>query len=292
MIATKGMSTRARVSTASHAKVGGRTGGTRRVTAMAAASPSVVSSPPARVVLDELPKVYAYDHCPYCVRVRLGLGLKNVKHEVVFMANDDIKTPTGLIGKKIAPIFEIPDEQLIMGESMDIIKKVDAEEKYGPTGFFAAKTDRKDISAWQKSVKDLLRLLHRPRYMAASLPEFQQKDSRDYFIAGHPVPPFDKPEWKAEEFGQDARNKAYDEAMAKTEVLLPELNDALVKLEDLIYSDTACSEGGLGYDDIDLWSRLRSVTIVDGAKFGPKTLAYLNNLSEAGDIPLYFGMKC
>merc|ERR1711937_577883 len=255
MIATKGMSTRARVSTASHAKVGGRTGGTRRVTAMAAASPSVVSSPPARVVLDELPKVYAYDHCPYCVRVRLGLGLKNVKHEVVFMANDDIKTPTGLIGKKIAPIFEIPDEQLIMGESMDIIKKVDAEEKYGPTGFFAAKTDRKDISAWQKSVKDLLRLLHRPRYMAASLPEFQQKDSRDYFIAGHPVPPFDK-------------------------------------LEDLIYSDTACSEGGLGYDDIDLWSRLRSVTIVDGAKFGPKTLAYLNNLSEAGDIPLYFGMKC
>merc|ERR1711937_55217 len=292
MIATKGMSTRARVSTASHAKVGGRTGGTRRVTAMAAASPSVVSSPPARVVLDELPKVYAYDHCPYCVRVRLGLGLKNVKHEVVFMANDDIKTPTGLIGKKIAPIFEIPDESFIMGESMDIIKKVDAEEKYGPTGFFAAKTDRKDISAWQKSVKDLLRLLHRPRYMAASLPEFQQKDSRDYFIAGHPVPPFDKPEWKSEEFGQDARNKAYDEAMAKTEVLLPELNDALVKLEDLIYSDTACSEGGLGYDDIDLWSRLRSVTIVDGAKFGPKTLAYLNNLSEAGDIPLYFGMKC
>jgi len=290
MFATKGLSTRASAGTASHAKVGGRTSA-RRVTAMSAASPSVVTGSPARVVLDDLPKVYAYDHCPYCVRVRLGLGLKNVKHEVVFMANDDIKTPTGLIGKKIAPIFEIPDEQLIMGESMDIIKKIDAEEKYGPTGLFAPKTDRKDISAWQKSVKDLLRLLHRPRYMAASLPEFQQKDSRDYFIAGHPVPPFDKPEWKAEAFGQETRENAYDEAMAKTEVLLPELNEALAKLEDLIFSDTACSEGGLGYDDIDLWSRLRSVTIVDGAKFGPKTLAYLNNISEAGDVPLYFGMK-
>ena len=247
---------------------------------------------PKRVVLDDLPIVYAYDHCPYCVRVRLGLGLKNVKHEVVFMANDDVKKPTGLIGKKIAPIFEIPDEKLIMGESMDIVKKVDAEEKYGATGFFADATDRKDIKAWMKSVKDLLRLLHRPRYMSASLPEFQQKDSRDYFVSGHPVPPFDKPEWKATEFGQEAREKAYAEAMAKTPELIGELNTALVELEKLIYSDVSCSEVGLGYDDIDLWSRLRSVTLVEGAEFQPKTLAYLNNLSEAGDVPLYFGMKC
>ena len=128
--------------------------------------------------------------------------------------------------------------------------------------------------------------------MSASLPEFQQKDSRDYFVSGHPVPPFDKPEWKAAEFGQEAREKAYAEAMAKTPELIGELNTALVELEKLIYSDVSCSEVGLGYDDIDLWSRLRSVTLVEGAEFQPKTLAYLNNLSEAGDVPLYFGMKC
>ncbi|QDZ19854.1 glutathione S-transferase [Chloropicon primus] len=261
------------------------------VRARASAVRAAVERPP-KVVLDELPIVYAYDHCPYCVRVRLGLGLKNVKHEVVFMANDDVKKPTGLIGKKIAPIFEIPDEKLIMGESMDIVKKIDAEEKYGSTGFFAGATDRKDIKAWMKSVKDLLRLLHRPRYMSASLPEFQQRDSRDYFVGGHPVPPYDKPEWKAEEFGQEAREEADAAAMAKTPELLPELNAALVELEKLIYSDSSCSEVGLGLDDIDLWSRLRSVTLVEGAEFQPKTLAYLNNLSEAGDVPLYFGMKC
>ncbi|UPQ99065.1 glutathione S-transferase [Chloropicon primus] len=220
------------------------------VRARASAVRAAVERPP-KVVLDELPIVYAYDHCPYCVRVRLGLGLKNVKHEVVFMANDDVKKPTGLIGKKIAPIFEIPDEKLIMGESMDIVKKIDAEEKYGSTGFFAGATDRKDIKAWMKS-----------------------------------------PEWKAEEFGQEAREEAYAAAMAKTPELLPELNAALVELEKLIYSDSSCSEVGLGLDDIDLWSRLRSVTLVEGAEFQPKTLAYLNNLSEAGDVPLYFGMKC
>ena len=147
MMASKGLSAKANQAVASRRTYPGAS--TRKVTAMKAASSAVLSTQPPRVVLDELPKVYAYDHCPYCVRVRLGLGLKNVKHEVVFMANDDIKTPTGLIGKKIAPIFEIPDESFIMGESMDIIKKVDSEEKYGATGFFAPKTDRKDISAWQ-----------------------------------------------------------------------------------------------------------------------------------------------
>ena len=58
-----------------------------------------------RIVRDELPIVYVYDHCPFCVRVRLALGIKNVKHNVYFLQNDDISTPTKLIGKKIAPIF-------------------------------------------------------------------------------------------------------------------------------------------------------------------------------------------
>ena len=44
------------------------------------------------------PIVYVYDHCPFCVRVRLAFGLKNIKHEVRFLANDDVETPTKLIG--------------------------------------------------------------------------------------------------------------------------------------------------------------------------------------------------
>lgn len=61
-----------------------------------------------RIVRDELPIVYVYDHCPFCVRVRLALGIMNVKHNVHFLGNDDIATPTKLVGKKIAPIFVSP----------------------------------------------------------------------------------------------------------------------------------------------------------------------------------------
>ena len=56
-------------------------------------------------VTDVATTLYVYDHCPFCVRVRLALGLKNIKHNLHFLANDDVKTPTDLVGKKIAPIF-------------------------------------------------------------------------------------------------------------------------------------------------------------------------------------------
>jgi hypothetical protein len=67
--------------------------------------PIVAFTQPDRIVMEELPTLYVYDHCPFCVRVRLALGIKNVKHNLHFLANDDSKTPTSLVGKKIAPIF-------------------------------------------------------------------------------------------------------------------------------------------------------------------------------------------
>lgn len=118
---------------------------------------------PARVALAPLPRLYVYDHCPYCVRVRLAFGLKNIKHDLRFLANDDIATPTSLVGKKVAPIYELPQDGLIMPESLDIIKKVDADERFGPTGLFKPLSGRKDISDWQAKVADTFRLFQRPR---------------------------------------------------------------------------------------------------------------------------------
>lgn len=72
---------------------------------MSSTVPITPFTQPDRVIMDQLPTLYVYDHCPFCVRVRLALGIKNVKHNLHFLANDDVKTPTSLVGKKIAPIF-------------------------------------------------------------------------------------------------------------------------------------------------------------------------------------------
>jgi glutaredoxin 2 len=46
----------------------------------------------------------------------------------------------------------------------------------------------------------------------------------------------------------------------------------------------------VSYDDIDLFSRLRSMTIVKGIQMGPKVSAYMEHFSKVGDIPLYTGL--
>jgi len=248
-----------------------------------------------RIIRDDLPVVYVYDHCPFCVRVRLALGVKNIKHNVHFLANDDIPTPTKLIGKKIAPIFAIPEDDFIMGESLDIIEKVDSDDRFGATGQILPATGRKDIKAWQKSVQTLLRTLQRPRYVATGLiPEFQQIDGRHAFIKNHQLPPYEKPEWKGDGTDEnpgmpmDEKLKLYAEAMSTDPTLLLEdLTAKLIELDDLIYSEHHCSEGGLSMDDIDLWSRLRSITIVKGVQLPAKLRSYMHNLSELGDVPLY-----
>mmetsp|Transcript_23185 Transcript_23185/g.38369 ORF Transcript_23185/g.38369 Transcript_23185/m.38369 type:complete len:299 (-) Transcript_23185:232-1128(-) len=250
-----------------------------------------------RVVMEELPTLYVYDHCPFCVRVRIALGIKNIKYLVNFMANDDIPTPTALVGKKIAPIFELPSDKLIMAESLDIIKLIDSDERFGPIGQIAPATDRTEIKAWQKSVQLLLRTLQRPRYVATGLlPEFQQLDARHAFIKNHQLPPYDKPEWKGNEenpdgMDMDEKLELYAEAMAKDPApLIEELNAKLVELDDVVFSEHYCSEGGLSYDDIDLWARLRSITVIKGVQWPAKLRNYMDNLAALGDVPLYDAM--
>jgi glutaredoxin 2 len=176
-----------------------------------------------------------------------------------------------------------------MAESMDIIKLVDSDEKFGPTGTIAPASGRTDLKDWQKSVQNLLRTLQRPRYVATGLlPEFQQLDARHAFIKNHQLPPYDKPEWKQGDMTMEEKLKIYADAMASDPApLVEELNAKLVELDDILYSKNCCTEGGLSMDDIDLWARLRSITIIKGVKWPAGLRAYMDNLSMLSDVPLY-----
>jgi len=234
-----------------------------------------------KISMAATPELYVYDHCPFCVRVRLALGILGKKHKLVFLENDDVETPTALVGKKISPIWV--DDDGPMPESLDIIAKVDTEKRIAPA------SDRTDLKAWQKSVQAVNRKLQRPRYVMVPLPEFMKKAGRDAFVANHQMPPYEKSEWKGNpDFPLELKYEKYQEAFAESDKYLPELNTKLLELESLIYSPEACTEGiGLSYDDIDLWSRLRSLTIIKGIEIPPKVRAYLDHFEKVGDVPLY-----
>ena len=247
---------------------------------------------PERVIRDELPILYVYDHCPFCVRVRAAFGLKNIKHNLHFLANDDVKTPTALVGKKISPILEWKEANVCMPESMDIVQLIDSDDRLGPTGMIKPKTGREDLKAWQSSVQDLLRGLQRPRYVATGLiPEFQQLDGRHAFIKNHQLVGYSKDEWKKGDMPLEEKLKLYAEAMARDPASdIEEVNRKLVELDDMIYSVHHCSPGGVSLDDIDLFARLRSITIIRDVDWPTKLRTYMDNMSELADIPLYDAM--
>lgn len=80
----------------------------------------------------------------------------------------------------------------------------------------------------------------------------------------------------------------YEAAYGETSELLPELNAKLLELDAMIHSAESCTEGiGVSYDDIDLWARLRSLTVIKGVEYPPKLRAYLDHFEATGDVPLY-----
>jgi glutaredoxin 2 len=175
-----------------------------------------------------------------------------------------------------------------MAESMDIIKLIDSDERFGPVHAIKPASGRTDLKDWQKSVQILLRTLQRPRYVATGLlPEFQQLDARHAFIANHQLPPYDKAEWR-EMDDMKEKLRIYAEAIASDPApMIEELSARLVELDDIIYCEHCCTEGGFSLDDIDLWARLRSISIIKGVEWPEGIRKYMDILSELGDVPLY-----
>jgi GrxB family glutaredoxin len=251
---------------------------------------NLAAAPTQGPQVNTLPVLYVYDHCPFCTRVRLALGLKGVKHELRFLANDDIQTPTALVGKKIAPICTIPGRIEPMPESMDIIRLIDSQDEFGKPGMFKPLSSRADLEQWQVSVSELNRKLQRPRFVVSNFPEFAHFASRNAFIRNHPLAPYAAPEWL--NMSDAERWAVYDSTYNDSSAVISRCAESLRELEGLLYCEEYCTEGGLSYDDIDLWSRLRGVTLVKGLEIPPKVSAYLENLSVRGDVPLLYSMAC
>ena len=90
-------------------------------------------------------KLYVYDHCPFCVRARMIFGLKKVPVDLVTILNDDVETPTKLIGQKIVPIL-VKENGEAMPESLDIVRYINAH--YGEK--VLSETVRPQIEDWLK----------------------------------------------------------------------------------------------------------------------------------------------
>jgi glutaredoxin 2 len=213
-------------------------------------------------------KLYVYDHCPYCVRARMPFGFKNIPFELVVMLNDDIDTPTRMVGKKVAPILE-KDDGSFMPESMDICRYVDGLDG---NPIFAESANREDLAAWIKSLSPLSRRLLMPRWPRAPLGEFSTAGGVAYFT-------------KAKE----GMIGPFHQSLAESDALKSELEARLVELDGLIRSPEGVN-GELSEDDIDLFGRIRAYPLIKDLKISPGVLAYMEYMSDKSGVPLQFEM--
>lgn len=125
-----------------------------------------------------LPKTFVFDYSGFCTRVRVILGLKRNKHDLVFVAYHDAATPIALVGVKQVPILQLPSGEAML-ESMDIVRYID--NNYSENALLAESAERQDLNQWFQDMAPVFRVLCTPRFHASVLPELAVSESREYF---------------------------------------------------------------------------------------------------------------
>lgn len=164
-------------------------------------------------------KFYYYPHCPFCQRVQLFLGYKNIPHEAIILSYDDKKTPKNLCNSDTLPIVDFGNGN-IMNESLSIIREI--ENKYPhPIGFIGPV---EGLFQWSSMVMTSI-----PRYFDVLLPVlFENYKEFTEFSSGGKYFKSSKEEKRGKSF--DILKKETPEIFEKN--ILPLFEDIIEKVED------------------------------------------------------------
>lgn len=186
-------------------------------------------------------------------------GFKNLAIQYSVIMEGDSETAIKLVGKKTLPILQRADGQY-MAESLDIVNYLDAwsDPKY------AIKHVDQAIGQWIKAYSDDIVKLITPRFTQSDFQEISTKEARQAFI-----------DRETQAFG------SLTDLFDQSEIYLKRINPALQELDDLLIKHTEIDQ-----TDFLIFPLLRSLTIVKGAIFGPKTQRYINRIATAAKVDL------
>ncbi|HEV8028943.1 MAG TPA: glutaredoxin 2 [Stellaceae bacterium] len=208
-------------------------------------------------------KLYMFEHCSLCFRVRMAAALKGLHLQEVVVLEDDTDTMVGLVGKRVVPIV-VTDEGKPMLESMDMVRYIDRRGEPILTG-----PERREIDAWAGEFAAKTAPLTWPRYPLLGLPEFATVAALDHYMLR-----------KRKAIGDFVELRANTRQYVKA--LMPDLD----ALDRMIESPLAVN-GTISYDDIRVLPLLRSAAVVAGLRFPRKVRDYFESMmSRLGHRPL------
>jgi glutaredoxin 2 len=208
-------------------------------------------------------KLYMFEHCSLCFRVRMTAALKRVPLQEEIVRDDDSDTMLGLVGKRVIPIL-VKDDGKPMLESMEMVKYI---ESLGAP--ILAGPQRPEITDWADRAVAKTAPLTMPRYPLLDLPEFATVAARDHYIAR-----------KYKTYGDFAELRS--RTRAQIDALMPMLDE----LDALIESQQAVN-GTLSLDDVHVLPLLRSAAVVKDLTFPRRVRGYFETMmSRIGFKPL------
>jgi glutaredoxin 2 len=201
-------------------------------------------------------KLYMFEHCSLCFRVRMIAALKRLHLQETVVLDDDTDAMVGLVGNRVIPIL-VKDDGTPMLESMEMVKYVESRGDpilVGP--------ERVEVAEWADKVISRTAPLTMPRYPLLGLPEFATVAALDHYNLR-----------KRRAFGD------FVELRANTRKYIGELMPDLEALNRLIELPTAIN-GALSFDDIRVLPLLRSAAVVKGLQFPRKVRDYFETMME------------
>ncbi|MGY0216105.1 glutaredoxin 2 [Endozoicomonadaceae bacterium StTr2] len=219
-------------------------------------------------------KLYVFDSCPYCVRVRMMLGLKGIPCEQVFFpAGQMPQSIRSRIQKQVVPVLELPAgagaHSLILQESMDIIRFLD---ELNNKQLLDIRQPTQELVRWFKHHALVMDSLCYPRMPSLDLPELGTAEAMDFFIQS-----------RAERLGMPLQ-----QALASTSSLIDGIEPHLNKLVQLLDAERLLQqERVLTIDDFYAFPHLRNLAMVSELNLPDSIIHYLLAVSEQVNIPLY-----
>jgi len=199
-------------------------------------------------------KLYMFEHCSLCFRVRMTAALKRKHLQEVVVLDDDTDTMVALVGRRQIPILIKEDGQPML-ESMAMVRYIDQLGEPVLTG-----PERAEIAAWEDKITPKAARLTQPRYPLLGLPEFGNVAALDHYHLRK-------------------RNTLGDlvELRANTRRYVTELMPDLEDLDRKIESPRAIN-GALSLDDVRVLPILRSLAVVKGLRFPQRVRDYFESM--------------
>lgn len=219
-------------------------------------------------------KLYVFDSCPYCVRVRALIGIKGIPCEVVPIAlggwPDHVTKQTEAT---TVPMLEVtvPEsgENRFIRESGDILAFLDQTtsevllDRYEPSDA---------LQQWLETVKDASARLCYPRMRRLNLPELATDTAMAMF----------------EERVGKRLGLPLDDALATTDQQLPVILAGLQRLDGILDVHSLLTQSrAVTMDDLCAFAELRNLMMVAELALPTMVRAFVDYMSLYTAIPLY-----